>query len=119
MGKTKTNVIIGGREFSISGNESEESIQQAALYVEQKYSELVAAHNGVSSHMLMTLAAMNIADELLKLQSKMTKTKKDYLLLQEQIEILKQENKMIVRERPQKREPRKYDSDEVQQETLI
>ncbi|GFN36047.1 cell division protein ZapA [Tepidimicrobium xylanilyticum] len=64
--KTKTNVLIDGRNFTVVGNGPEEYIHKLAVYVDKKIKEMVSKNSRLSSSMAATLAALNIADELYK-----------------------------------------------------
>lgn len=65
-GKTKTNVQIDGRNFTVIGDGSEKYIHSLAAYVDKKIKEMVNKNNKLSSSMAAILAALNIADELYK-----------------------------------------------------
>lgn len=66
--KTDTEVIIGGKVFTLSGNESEEYLQRVASYINNKINE----YNKVDSFrrqpmdMQNVLLQLNIADDFFK-----------------------------------------------------
>lgn len=66
--RTDTEVIIGGKVFTLSGNESEEYLQRVALYINNKINE----YNRVDSFkrqpmdMQNVLLQLNIADDYFK-----------------------------------------------------
>ncbi len=66
--KTDTEVIIGGKVFTLSGNESEEYLQKVASYINNKINE----YNRVDSFkrqpmdMQNVLLQLNIADDFFK-----------------------------------------------------
>lgn len=66
MENTKVEVKINNMEYTIVSNESEEYVQRVALLVNKKISEVKAQEKQLSTAMLAVMAAMNLADELLK-----------------------------------------------------
>ncbi|MGI6706992.1 MAG: cell division protein ZapA [Clostridia bacterium] len=85
MEKVKTNVKIGGKEYTLVGRESEEYIHRVAIYVDRKMSEIEKRNNSLSTSMIAVLTAVNIADDYLKLEDQ-------YNRLKEQNASLKAEN---------------------------
>ena len=68
MDKIKTTVRIGGKEYTMTGSDSEEYIHRVAIYVDRKMSQIEESNNNLSTTMLSVLTCLNIADELLKLR---------------------------------------------------
>ena len=68
MDKLKTTVRIGGKEYTMTGSDSEEYIHRVAIYVDRKMSQIEESNNNLSTTMLAVLTCLNIADELLKLR---------------------------------------------------
>ena len=68
MDKIKTTVRIGGKEYTMTGSDSEEYIHRVAIYVDRKMSQIEESNNNLSTTMLAVLTCLNIADELLKLR---------------------------------------------------
>lgn len=66
MEKAKTVVLIGGKEYTLSGYESEEYMHRVAIYVDRTMREITRAHGNLPTNMVAVLAALNIADELLR-----------------------------------------------------
>lgn len=64
--KNKTDVFIGGRNFTVVGNESSEYVYKLAAYVDEKIKEMTDKNDKLSGSMAAILAALNIADELHK-----------------------------------------------------
>ena len=66
--KTDTEVIIGGKVFTLSGYESEEYLQRVASYLNNKITELsmLPGYNRQSPDTRSTLLALNIADDYFK-----------------------------------------------------
>ncbi len=78
MPRMKTTVKINGQEYVLAGEESEEYMHEVAIYVDKKMSEIHRKYNKLSTSMVAVLAAVNIADELLKERRKSpAKPKKD------------------------------------------
>lgn len=66
MENTKVEVKINNMEYTIVSNEPEEYVQRVGLLVNKKVAEVKAQSSQLSTAMLAIMAAMNIADELLK-----------------------------------------------------
>ena len=79
--KTDTEVIIGGKVFTLSGNESEEYLQKVANYINNKISEYakVEGFKRQPIDVQNVLMELNIADDYFK-------AKKQIDILQEQAE---------------------------------
>ncbi len=71
-------VKIGGKEYVMAGFESEEYIHRVAIYVDRKMSELKAQYVNLNPGTLSVLTAINVADDLLKLQDQFDALSKDY-----------------------------------------
>ena len=68
MEKTRTMVKICGKEYVMAGYESEEYIHRVAIYVDRKMAELKGQYVNLNPNTLSVLTAINVADDLLKLQ---------------------------------------------------
>lgn len=66
MENTKMEVKINNMEYTVVSNESEEYVQRVALLVNKKISEVKNNNGLLSTAMLAVMAAMNLADELIK-----------------------------------------------------
>lgn len=79
--KTDTEVIIGGKVFTLSGYESEEYLQKVASYINNKVAEYnkVDSFRRQSSDFQNVLLQLNIADDYFK-------TKKQISLLEEELQ---------------------------------
>jgi len=86
VGKTKTVVRIGGREYSIKSMESEEYIHKVAIYVDKKLEEMKQRQPNLSTTMLAMLTALNLADEVIKLQQKVEKLQREVSVLHSVLE---------------------------------
>jgi cell division protein ZapA len=62
----RTTVKINGQEYVLAGEEPEEYMHEVAIYVDKKMSEIHRKYDKLSTSMVAVLAAVNIADELLK-----------------------------------------------------
>ncbi len=62
--KTKVDVMIDGRNFTVIGEGTPEYVKGLANYVDKKIKEIVDKNDKLSSSMAATLAALNITDEL-------------------------------------------------------
>lgn len=77
--KTDTEVIIGGKVFTLSGYESEEYLQKVALYINGKVSE----YNKIDSFRRQSLDTqgvllqLNIADDYFKAKKQITLLEED------------------------------------------
>lgn len=73
--KTETEVMIGGKIFTLSGHESEEYLQRVAIYINGKLSEYnkVEAFNKQSLDYKNVLLQLNIADDYFKARSRVEK----------------------------------------------
>ena len=79
--KTDTEVIIGGKVFTLSGYESEEYLQKVASYINNKLSE----HNKVESFRRQPQDTQNVLMQL-NLADDYFKAKKQISLLEEEIQ---------------------------------
>ena len=66
--KNYTEVLIGGKVFTLSGFESEEYLQKVSTYLNHKIAECVSmdGYNRQSAETRSTLLALNIADDYFK-----------------------------------------------------
>lgn len=72
--KTETEVIIGGKVYTISGNESEEYLQRVAIYINNKLAEYnkIEGFRKQSVDYKNVLLQLNIADDLFKAKKKIS-----------------------------------------------
>lgn len=89
MDKTRTMVKICGKEYVMAGFESEEYIHRVAIYVDRKMSELKNQYINLNPNTLSVLTAINVADDLLKLQEQFDALSKDYAEMSEELKRLK------------------------------
>jgi len=91
MDKTRTTVKICGKEYVMSGYESEEYIHRVAIYVDRKMSELKSQYVNLNPNTLSVLTAINVADDLLKLQDQFDALNDEYVQLTAEIKRLRSE----------------------------
>ena len=65
---SRTSVVIYNDEYVVKGNENGEYIHMLAAYVDQKMKMLGQRNSTLSSTKIAVLTALNLADELNKLQ---------------------------------------------------
>lgn len=75
--KNKVTVTIGGFDYTILADESEEHIKRSAALVDRKLQEL--AHEPLSAVQKAVLAALNIADDYYKHQDSMSELRQQLL----------------------------------------
>jgi len=68
MDRQHTVVRIGGLDYTLAGNHSEEYMHRVAIYVDRKMEEITKNNPKLSTQMAAVLVALNIADELLRLK---------------------------------------------------
>jgi cell division protein ZapA len=93
--KNRVEVRISGKEYTIIGNESDEYIQKIALYVDRKMSEITKSNNNLSTSMVAVLTAVNLADELYKLNEESIGSRGLLTEKNRIIEILDADNKKL------------------------
>lgn len=73
--KTNTDVLIGGKVYTLSGYESEEYLQKVATYINNKIAELkkMDGYNRLPFDMKATLLQLNIADDYFKAKNHVIK----------------------------------------------
>ena len=66
--KNRVAVMILGEEYTIRGTASTETMLKAARYVDELMEALARKNSHMSRHKIAVLAAINLADEILKLR---------------------------------------------------
>ena len=84
--KTDTEVIIGGKVFTLSGYESEEYLQKVASYINNK----IAEYNKNESFKRLTLDMQNVLLQL-NIADDYFKAKKQISILEEEIQTKEEE----------------------------
>ena len=97
--KNKVVVKIAGYEYTICGAESPEYIQKIGLLVDRKLLDITRRNHLLSTSMASVLTAVNMTDELFKVQDaynksdfELTELKKKYQELREEATRVKHEN---------------------------
>jgi cell division protein ZapA len=84
-------VKICGKEYVMAGFESEEYIHRVAIYVDRKMTELKGQYVNLNSNTLAVLTAINVADDLLKLQDQFDALNKEHQDLRDDIKKMRSE----------------------------
>ena len=100
--KNKVTVRIAGNEYILCGTEPPEYIQKIAFMVDKKLRDITRKHHLLSTSMASVLTAVNMADELVKMQEAYDKSeyelkelKKKLQELRENVYRYKQENEKL------------------------
>ena len=83
MEKIKTTVTIAGKDYTLSGYDSEEYVRRVAIYVDRKLREFGIAAK-LPAHELAVLTAVNIADDMFKAHDENTRLRKELLQLRQE-----------------------------------
>lgn len=91
--RTDTEVIIGGKVFTLSGYESEEYLQRVALYINNKISEYskVEGFKRQSVDTQNILLQLNIADDYFKAKKQIEKLEEEIRIKEKDMYDLKHE----------------------------
>ncbi len=76
MQKIRTTVKIAGKDYTIAGYDTEAHVQRVAAYVDRKMNELSLATR-LPQAQLSVLAAMNIADDMLKAHDEINRLRRE------------------------------------------
>ena len=90
--KTRVDVLISGKTYTISGYESDEYIQRVGLYVDRKMNDVLKTNNTLSTSIAAVLTALNIADDYFKAHENELNFKKEIITSKLEIEKLLEEN---------------------------
>ena len=90
--KTKVDVLISGKTYTISGYESDEYIQRVGLYVDRKMTEVQKSNNTLSTSIAAVLTALNVADDFFKAHEGELNFKKEVITSKLEIDRLLGEN---------------------------
>ena len=91
--KTDTEVIIGGKVFTLCGYESEEYLQRIASYINGKINEYskIDGYRRQSMDMQNVLMQINIADDYFKAKKQLTSMEEDMEAKEKELYDLKHE----------------------------
>ncbi len=96
--KNKVDVRIAGKDYTLVGTESDEYIQKVGLYIDKKMNEILKANSRLSTSMAAVLTAVNVADDYFKAHDNESGLKRELKKAQEEIERLRELNKIISNE---------------------
>ena len=85
MEKIRTTVRVVGRDYTLTSYDSEAHVQRVAGYVDRKLNELSTATR-LPMAQLSVLAAMNIADDMLKAHDEINRLRHELMETQKQLE---------------------------------
>jgi len=68
MERNHTVVRIGGMDYTLAGEFSEEYMHRVAIFVDKKMEAITQANPKLSTTMAAVLVSLNIADELIRLK---------------------------------------------------
>lgn len=91
--KSSTEVIIGGKMYTLSGHEGEEYLQRVAAYINNKINEFndMEEIRRYPSDMKAVLVELNIADDFFKAKDRVEKLEQDLELKEKELYDLKYE----------------------------
>lgn len=91
--KNKTQVLLGGKIYTLSGYESEEYLQKVATYINNKLSELkkMEGFNHLSSDTKSILIDLNVADDYFKAKKQADNIEEELALKEKELYELKHE----------------------------
>ena len=91
--KSDTEVLIGGKVYTLSGYEGEEDLQRVAVYINNKINEFnqMEEVRRFPVDMKATLVELNIADDFFKVKERIEKLEQDLEIKEKEIYDLKHE----------------------------
>jgi len=84
MAKSKTQITVNGKEYTVLSEDSGEHVARVAYYLNQKIAEIKGTNVGMGQNMLVTLVALNLADEFLKQRDQVRAAQREINSLQEE-----------------------------------
>ena len=94
--KTKVDVLIDGKTFTITGYESDEYIQRVGLYVDRKMNDVMKTNNKLSTSIAAILTALNVGDDYFKAHENELSFKKELMAARIEIERARAENAALM-----------------------
>ena len=88
MEKIRTTVRIAGKDYTMSGYDSEDYVRRVAIYVDRKIQEL-SMTTRMPMQDVAVLTSVLTADEMLKAQDENNRLRKEMNALREELEQLK------------------------------
>lgn len=91
--KTETEVMIGGKVFTLRGSESEEYLQRVAIYINNKLAEYnkIESYRKQSVDSKNVLLQLNIADDYFQAKKKISKLEEELERKEKELYDLKHE----------------------------
>ena len=91
--KNETEVIIGGKSYTLSGHESEEYLQRVALYINNKVSEYskIDSFRKQSVDYQQLLLLLNTADDFFRMKKKVLELEQELEKKEKEVYDLKHE----------------------------
>ena len=91
--KNRTQVLIAGKIYTLSGYESEEYLQKVATYINNKLAELkkMEGYNHLSSDTKSILVDLNVADDYFKAKKQADNIEEELALKEKELYELKHE----------------------------
>lgn len=86
--KNKVSVKINGQEYSIIGAETKEHLLRVSNFVDEKMEAISKANKKLSTSMIAVLTSINIADQYLKMKSRLEELEKGIKEPQQKIDEL-------------------------------
>ena len=90
MEKQKTSVFVAGKEYTVASSDPPEYLRRVAAYADQKLREISLATR-LPQAQADAMAAMNLADELMKAQDENRRLRRENRRLAEELAALKAE----------------------------
>ncbi|MBR2572472.1 MAG: cell division protein ZapA [Clostridia bacterium] len=89
MQKTRTTVRIAGRDYAMSGYDTEEYMHRVAAYVDRTMTEISLSAVSLTQVQLAVLTALNVADDMLKAHDENNRLKREVEQLHIQLDELR------------------------------
>jgi len=90
MEKRKTVVRVAGRDYTIASIDPPEHVHRVGVYVDRKMQEIETASH-LPSNMVAILAALNIADELLRSHDENTRLRRELMVARQNLKKITKE----------------------------
>ena len=90
MEKQKTSVLVAGKEYAVVSSDPPEYLRRVAAYADRKLRE-ISLSTRLPQAQADAMAAMNLADELMKAQDEKRRPRRENRRLAEELAALKAE----------------------------
>ena len=91
MEKIRTTVRIAGKDYTMSGYDSEDYVRRVAIFVDRKIRELSMATR-MPTQDVCVLTAVTVADEMLKAQDEINRLRRELAETRQALEEAQKEN---------------------------